>query len=554
GVARGYLNRPELTAQRFGRDPLEAPVGPTSAAEQSEGRRGSATHNKGRLYRTGDLGRYLPNGDLEFLGRRDFQVKIRGFRIELGDIESAIAEYPEVKASHVGVRETEAGKAVVAWYVSRDLAEETLRERLAARLPYYMVPSYLVRIDAFPLTTAGKIDRARLPEPTAVAAASGGSERLDDLQALVREVWAATLKTAPATIGLDSQFFHLGGHSLLAALVSNRLTAELGRAIRPKVLFEYPVLADYCEQLRALPQSQPALGPLIRTGLQAAPAESRMMGLMYSRAQSVPDDNMYNIVARVAFTPEMDAQRLAAALDDLLAANPVFRAAFRERDGHIWTEAGPAPLPPVGVLKATEAEVDRYVEEMRREAFGITVPPLWKARIYLLPDGSVTLVFAIHHSLFDGWSLNVLVDELAARYEARLSGVPYELDRFNWFDWCHWAVDLPGSRPFLDSLAYWRKKLSGVEARVELPADRSRKRNNAGQSVAVRFEPATVAKLRCLADEAGITLSPLLFALYVVWIWRISDQEEVVVGYPYAGRDVPGSEQIYASLVTMGFL
>lgn len=525
-VAREYLGRPELTAQKF----RPNPYGP------------------GRLYRTGDLARFLPNGDLEFLGRSDFQVKIRGFRIELGDIETAIAEQPEVKGVYVGALDYQGSKTLLAWYIGAGLAADTLRTRLATRLPHYMVPAFLIPIAAFPLNLSGKIDRTRLPMPTPDEEPAD-ARPLDALEARVRDLWATVLHVDPATLSAASHFFHLGGHSLLAALVCSRLTAALGNVIRPKQLFEHPVLADFCDQVRDTPQTQTTLPPLVATAESAAPIENRLIGLIYSRAMHLPGDNTYNIVIRVDFSSQINPLRLRQAFRDLLQEHPVFRAEFTEQQDRLWIQAADLALPAIHLIDSTSADIAARAEALRAEPLGVSQAPLWRAEIRCTADGATTLVFLVHHAIFDGWSLNLFLEELAQRYEGEVPG-----PRLTWFDYCRWARCLPQSQGFADSIAYWKTKLAAVDAHTELPTDYRQKQPNANAALPLRFEPEVVAALKTFADASNITLSPLLFTLYLVWIWRLTGQEDLVCGYPYAGRDIPGSEAIYGMFVTMGFL
>ncbi len=526
-VARGYLGRPELNAQKF----LANPFGP------------------GLIYRTGDLGRFLPNGELEFLGRSDFQVKIRGFRMELGDIEAAIADQPEVKGVYVGAFDQPGGKQLFAWYIAPGLKPDILRERLGKRLQHYMIPSFLIPIDAFPLNISGKIDRARLPMPKPGPGAHVTAP-LDELERQIRDIWATTLHLPPASLSSDSHFFHLGGHSLLAAQVCGKLSAALGNTFRPKQLFEHPVFADFCDQIRGTePDTNPLL-PLTPTGKTAAIVANRFIGMLYSRTLGRPEDNTYNIVVRIDFSREINPLSLRRAFSELLAANPIFRAAFTEEQGDLWLRAaGDSPLPAIPLVDTATDTITERAEALRNEPLGMSAAPLWRGEIHCTVEGDTTLLFCVHHALFDGWSLNLFLEELAARYEGR-SCAP----RLTWFDYWHWAPCLPKSRPFLNSIAYWKKKLAGVDAHTELPTDFRRKRPDANAAIDLRIEPSTATALKAFADTQNITLSPLLMALFVAWIWRLTGQEELVCSYPYAARDIPGTEEMYAAFVTMGYL
>jgi len=220
GVARGYLNRAELTAEKFHLDPF-------------------ATQPGARMYRTGDLGRWLPDGNIEFLGRNDFQVKIRGFRVELGEIEARLAEYPGVREAVVIAREDTPGeKRLVAYYTiadSDDLPKglpnaENLRLYVTARLPEYMAPAAYVHLPSLPLTVNGKLDRKALPIPRGDAHASRPYEPpVGEIETALAEIWTELLRVE--RIGRRDNFFALGGHSLLAVRMIARVRASFGTRI-----------------------------------------------------------------------------------------------------------------------------------------------------------------------------------------------------------------------------------------------------------------------------------------------------------------------------------
>src|SRR5262249_39408242 len=212
GVGRGYLGRPDLTAERFVPDPFAPQPG-------------------ARMYRTGDLARFQPDGRIDFLGRLDHQVKLRGFRIELGEIEAALGAHPAVRGAAVSLRDEQPDRQALVAYVllhddQRDVAE--LRAYLERTLPAHFVPSVFVRLDAFPVTASGKIDRQRLPAPDLdrTPDPDAFAPALDPAAEIVALVWADLLGLA--AVGLDDDFFALGGHSLLAARAASRLGPLLG--------------------------------------------------------------------------------------------------------------------------------------------------------------------------------------------------------------------------------------------------------------------------------------------------------------------------------------
>ncbi|HEU4881856.1 MAG TPA: amino acid adenylation domain-containing protein [Longimicrobium sp.] len=230
-LARGYLGRPAATAQAFVPDPFSATPG-------------------ARMYRTGDRARWLAAGELEFLGRRDFQVKVRGYRIEPGEIEARLAEHPEVREAVVLAREDEPGdRRLVAYVVGGQAASaEALRAHLGAALPAYMVPAAFVRLDAFPLTPTGKLDRRALPAPDGESEARQGYEApVGETEEALAEIWAEVLRVE--RVGRHDHFFDLGGHSLLAVRVISRVRQLLGVEVGIADLFEKPVLSALAQHV-----------------------------------------------------------------------------------------------------------------------------------------------------------------------------------------------------------------------------------------------------------------------------------------------------------------
>ena len=233
GLARGYLNRPDLTAEKFVTPPWKPGA---------------------RLYKTGDVVRYLPDGNIEFVGRKDHQVKIRGFRIELGEIEAALAEHPFVSECVVDVATSDFGdKRLIAYFVSRvvdDAHAGDLRDFLRHRLPEYMLPATFVRLDHLPMSPNGKIDRRALPVPEAsqAAASSNYEPPCDELELKLTKIWEKILPVRP--IGVNDNFFELGGHSLLAVRMFSLIEKSFGRNLPLATLFEAPTIRSLAQAMR----------------------------------------------------------------------------------------------------------------------------------------------------------------------------------------------------------------------------------------------------------------------------------------------------------------
>jgi len=235
-LARGYLQCPDLTAERFVPDPFAGSYG-------------------GRLYRTGDLGRYLSNGEIEFLGRSDDQVKIRCFRIELGEIETALQNHEHVRHAAVAVRQIEAHERLVAYIVARPDAQpriSELRHHAGQYLPDHMVPSAFVFLDQLPLLHNGKVDRRSLPTPDVRRPEidTKYEQPRNHVESTIAEIWASFLGIE--TVGTHDNFLELGGDSLRATQMALQIEDRLGIEVPVHLLFERPTVAELAMEISSL--------------------------------------------------------------------------------------------------------------------------------------------------------------------------------------------------------------------------------------------------------------------------------------------------------------
>ncbi|MFL5384639.1 MAG: amino acid adenylation domain-containing protein, partial [Longimicrobiaceae bacterium] len=410
-VARGYLGRPGLSAERFVPDPFAREPG-------------------ARLYRTGDLGRWLPEGSIEFLGRTDFQVKIRGFRIELGEIEARLAEHAAVRDAVVLAREDAPGEKRLVAYVVADegLDVESLRAHLAERLPSYMVPAAFVRLDAFPATAGGKVDRRALPAPEGDALAARGYEAPEgETEQALADIWAEVLRVE--RVGRQDSFFELGGHSLLAVRVISRVRQRLAVEVALGDLFNRPVLADFARGLETASRAElPPIEPVERgADLPLSFAQQRLWFI--ERLEGV--GAAFHIPVRQRLRGELDRAALRRALDRIVARHEALRTTFAEVDGAPVQRIAPAEE---SSFQLTEhdlrgdpgggAELRRLIAEESDAPFDLEHGPLIRGRLVQIGDDDHVLLITMHHIVSDGWSMGVLTRELGALYGAFREGRP----------------------------------------------------------------------------------------------------------------------------------
>ncbi|MDC9612612.1 amino acid adenylation domain-containing protein [Xenorhabdus khoisanae] len=541
GVARGYLNQPELTAERFLPDPF--------------------SHKPdARMYRTGDLARYLPDGDLEFLGRNDHQVKIRGFRIELGEIEARLTEYPTVSEAVVMAQGKGQDRRLVAYVVAPvdDSLINHLRVHLSKMLPDYMVPAAFIRLDAFPLTPNGKLDRRALPAPDEKAFARQVYEAPQgEMEITLAVIWRELLGIEQ--IGRYDSFFALGGHSLLAVRMMNRIAA-LDIELPLSTLFKSPTLAGFAKviETRFSEQSdrRPAILPISREGhLPLSFSQQRLWFL----AQFEGISQTYHIPMALRLRGQLDIDVWQQALDALFTRHEALRSVFVSNDGQpqvelLSTDLG-LPIRKYDLRKTPDVDeqLERLCAQETEAPFNLVCGPLIRASLIQLADDDYIFLLIQHHIVSDGWSVDVLMRELNTCYAAFLAGQPNPLPvlTVQYPDYAAWQRQWFSVERLQSQSDYWRTALAGVPVLLDLPTDRPRpsEQSFAGDLVPVVLEPALTDSLKQLSEQQGTTLFMTLLSAWAIVLSRLSGQEDVVIGTPSAGRNHQAVESLIGFFV-----
>jgi len=539
GLARGYLGRPELTAERFLPDPFS-------------GRSGD------RLYRVGDLGRFLPNGEVQFLGRVDHQVKIRGFRIELGEIDAALSRHPAVGEAVVAalVAPGEDGDRRLVAYVEPlpgqpAPAAASLRSYLRERLPGHFVPSVFVLLDTLPRTPNGKVDRKALPEPDWSGA--GGDEETagprNPLEELVAGLWSEALGLA--RIGIHDHFLELGGHSLLAARLVSRMRDTLGVEIDLPTLFAHPTVAGCAaavEQARS--GGARALPPILPVPRSGGLRASLMQTRQYFLDQLQPGSPVNNIAIAAHLTGPLHPGLLARAIGEVIRRHEALRTTFEDRDGYVWQKiAGRADLrlPVIDCAALPDglrtAERDRLSAERAAVPFDLRRGPVLRAGLLRLGPEEHRLLVVFHHIVSDDWSVWVFFRELSALYRAFLADAPPPFPAppaIQYADFAAWQNAWLATPGVLDEfIAHARGLLTGVATLIDLPIDRPRPPIQTFKGRLRRFAlPGVLAdRLRGLSRREGATLFMALLAAFEIQMARWTGREQFLVGSPTAGRN-----------------
>ncbi|MCL5995880.1 MAG: amino acid adenylation domain-containing protein, partial [Chloroflexi bacterium] len=541
GLARGYLYRPDLTTGRFIPDPF-------------------CQESGARLYKTGDLVRYLPDGNLEFLGRMDGQVKVRGFRIELGEIETVLGQHQTVRRAAVLAREFAPNdRRLVAYVVPAEPNRASLagewRAFLKSRLPDYMLPSAFVTLNELPLTPNGKVDRRALPAPelhtqtdqTCVAPCTPTEELLEG-------IWAQVLHLEHAgtgcSIGMQDNFFDLGGHSLLATQVLSRVRETFQVELPLRTLFEAPTIAAFSEKVEAARQMAqglpaPPVRPIPRAGaLPLSFAQQRLWFL----DQLEPGSPLYNIPVALRLAGPLDANALERCLNEIVRRHEVLRTVFPMVDGQPVQSIQPSLAMVLSVTDLSnltamerEAEVLRLATREALQPFDLAHGPLIRTHLLRIGAQDHVVLWTTHHIVSDGWSGGVLMREVAALYAAFCAGQPSPLPELpvQYADFAQWQRQWLQGDVLQAQLAYWKQQLSGSPPLLELPTDRPRPatQTSIGAHHTFDLSPSLARALKALSQREGVTLFMTLLAAFQVLLSRYSHQDDICVGTPIANRD-----------------
>jgi len=538
GVARGYLGRPALTAERF----LPDPFAPEAGA---------------RLYRTGDRARVRPDGELEFLGRTDEQVKVAGFRVEPGEVEAVLAEHPAIGEAAVVAREVEgAGTRLVAYAVPRGAGADTvdateLRRWMRERLPGWLVPAAVVVLEALPLTAHGKVDRRGLPAPeTLDVSAADGMDA--GTAGEVARAWAEVLGVP--RVPADADFWELGGHSLLAMQVLSRLRARLGVELPVRALFDAPTAAALAARIDAArAEPLPAAAAPLRAERRSGPLPlSHAQERLWFLHQLEPESPFYNIPFAVRMRGVLDGAALRDALAAIVRRHEALRTTFHADASGSWQTIHPPPssfeLPLVDLrtlpAEWREGERRRLLAKEAARPFDLRRDPMLRGLLVRLAEDEHVLALTLHHAAGDGWSIGVLFHELAALCSGASDPLP-ELP-VQYADYACWQRERMRGPALEAQVAYWRERLAGAPAALELPADRPRpaRQSHRGASRAFELPPRLTTRLRALAREADATLFMVLLAAFDLLLHRLGGRDDVVVGAPVAGRVRPEVEGV----------
>lgn len=538
-VARGYLRRPDLTTQRFHTDP--------------DGR---------RWYRTGDLVRY-DSTRYHYLGRLDDQVKVRGHRVELGEVQAALATHPDVQHAVVAALPDADGTRRLVGYVepvTQPPSEQQLRAWLRDRLPSYSRPSRLVVLDRIPLGPTGKVDRVALPAPPDQAPATPSVAARNPTEAVVAEVMADVLGLPE--VGVEDMFSDLGGHSLSAVRVVARVAERLNRPVPLGWFLTEPTAAALADRIvrsdeatgagePAAPDAEQQPAPVRHPGRAVYPLTDLQREFWVAR--QVRPGSSTTVAVRLRLSGAGEFARVAHALTEIVRRHEVLRTGFEEWDDGpvaVVRDAVPVPLTEVDLVDVPPADraaraakaaaaAARHVFDLARDT------PLIRAALIRTGDADAELVVSVDHAAFDGWSIGLLMHELAALLAGR--SLPEPSLQVGDVALHEQSLD---DRPTTETLRnFWRKTLAGATPPGQLAGASSDRRTGHGARMVRSLSPGLVRAVESTARTCGVSTFATYAAALALVLHRLTGECDTIIGTGSAVRDRPSLEDVIGPLV-----
>ena len=546
-LAAGYLDDADLTADRFGQNPLNpAP--------------------DDRVYHSGDRGRYTASGEVEYLGRLDHQLKVRGFRVEPREVAAVLEHSPLVRQAVVLARAEPGGEtglvACVVESAPGDGSSTELRRLAARRLPPQMVPAAFVFVDAMPLTPNGKVDRDEL-----LRLAGQGTERGE--QRAEEGEWGSFAGIFADVLGLDAvgpddDFFDLGGHSLAAARVAVRLRRARKIELSERDIFEAPTPRELARRARTDPYHSEFLVPGSLFSIHKPCPLSHAQQRLWLMQRLRPQSPAYHLPLALRADGWVDEDALFRALNQVLRRHHVLRTRFFQQEGEPvqrvqrqWELKLPVTelkYPWASISQEQSGLFQRQLRQTAARPFDLQRDLMLRAALFRFCDGVDVLLLVTHHIAFDGWSSRIFLTELSRLYEAEVTGRPISLPRLDlqYADLAAWQRAQPRQDPRQKrQLAYWRQRLAGLDPLLELPADRPRPATQTLDGARLNFQlsPHLPQGLQELGRRHGATLFMTLLSAFFLLLWRYTGRRDLPVATPVAGRGREEAEPLIGLFV-----
>lgn len=510
GLAQRYMGDQTLTTEKFSTDWIP---------------------NEQRVYRTGDMVRWLPDGNLEYSGRKDNQVKVRGYRIELAEIEKQFNANPLIEHAVVLVRESDGDKYLVAYYQASEKIEvDVLRGYLGKFLPDYMIPNYYVQIDKFDLTLTGKVDHKTLPDYQVSIEDQAVTPPANEVESILADIYAQVLGVDTQIIGRESSFIELGGHSLKMVYLANGIEKAFSVRVSLQQIIKNPVLT----QLSSLVEQSTIVAhshiPLAQP-MEYYPLSAAQKG-MYFAHELDKTSLSYNVPSAFTLNGTLDKERLTEAFHTLISRHDSLRTEFEIVGGALSQRILPEVDFAIDYIKS-DSDLEEIFKDFKKP-FDLSSAPLLRVGVVEISDTENVLIMDSHHIISDEVTSSILFTDLSNIY----NGENLQEVRVQYKDFVMWQNEAQQQEEIEKQKTYWVDKFSNQIPTLVLPYDfpRSAKNSDNGGSLALPLYPSNREKMKEIALNENLTLYSLYLSVFNVLLHRLSGQKDLIVGTPVAGR------------------
>ncbi|ELR72266.1 Long-chain-fatty-acid--CoA ligase [Fulvivirga imtechensis AK7] len=523
GLAQRYMGDADLTSDKFPEDWVKG---------------------ERRVYRTGDLAKWLPDGNIEYKGRIDHQVKIRGYRVEVAEIERQLNAHHLVKNAVVLFEELAEEKFIVGYYVSDvvlDISE--LRQHMAEILPEYMIPSYFVHLEKMPLTVNGKVDKKALPtidvnqEGRYVAPSN-------DIEEKLVQIWSEVLKLDKDTISVNSRFFELGGHSLRLVFLANKIKQGFSAEFTLAQLIEYQTISSLA---RAIQQSRESeYKPIKKASEKAFYDLSSVQERLYFLYEFDKNSLAYNMPQVLALEGEVNRARVEETFKKLIKRHESLRTAILALNEKVVQQVVDGFSFFIEYHEPLNDDLDTIIKSFVRP-FDLSKPPLIRVGLVKQSKGSHLMIVDMHHIITDGVSQSILINDFMALY----NGEKLPKVELQYKDFVEWQQENEKQDKLKNDREFWMKEFSEAVSVLNLPTDFARPRAPSfeGNHVSFTLSMEETNQMKAIADKVGATLFMTTLSIFNILLSKLSNQRDITVGTPVAGRDHVDLEHIVGMFV-----
>ncbi|NRB37084.1 MAG: amino acid adenylation domain-containing protein [Pseudomonadales bacterium] len=545
GLALGYLNRHDLTQQTFIENPYAKSHG----------------HASKKLYKTGDVARYLSDGNIEYLGRTDHQIKVRGQRIELGEIESRLQQLEHVRESIVVAKSPDGDQTnmqLIAYCLlpkgQEELDHNQIKAKLKQDLPDYMLPSYFISLDKWPLSANGKINRKALPDPQWHESSQVYIAAATDLEKSLTAIWLDLLKVEK--IGIQDNFFEIGGHSLLATRLTAEIASQFDIDLKVANIFDSPTiqsLAEFIENTELHSKALPAITPVSRDQNLPLSFNQQRLWFIYKLQ---PTAASYNIPTALKLNGHLDLKAFNKAVASIFQRHEILRTVIVEQGDEAYQQVLESIDNALSIETLNEADqLQDIIDDEAKRPFDLKTAPLIRLRLLQKekqPEKNILLV-TMHHIISDAVSLQNMVQELAIAYYGFKEQKPLTLPPLTvqYADYAWWQNNILAGDYLDEQLHYWQQQLADAPALLNLPTDNIRpaQQSNHGAIFNAQLSEATVNRVRSFAKQNHYTPFMLLLSAQQLLLGRLAGDTDVCIGVPIAGRHQKGTEDLIGFFV-----